>query len=71
MNFKKFLRTPFSQNTSGGCFCLIKETNWLINKGMGVLFFDVFKYLPLRKTFFSKLVEKKANLLERKFEKIH
>ena len=24
VNFAKFLRTPFLQNTSGGCFCLLK-----------------------------------------------
>ena len=23
MNFAKFLRTPFLQNTSGGCFCYV------------------------------------------------
>ena len=28
----------------------IKETNWLINKGMYVLLFDFFKHLLLRKT---------------------
>ena len=28
----------------------IKETNWVINKGMRVLLFDVFKHLLLRKT---------------------
>ena len=28
----------------------IKETNWLINKGMCVLLFEVFKHLLLRKT---------------------
>ena len=28
----------------------IKETNWLINEGMCVLLFDVFKHLLLRKT---------------------
>ena len=27
-----------------------KERNWLINKGVCVLLFDVFKYLLLRKT---------------------
>ena len=30
--------------------CSIKETNWLINKGIYVLLFDVFKHLLLRKT---------------------
>ena len=30
-------------------FSSIKETNWLINKGMCVLLFDVFKHLLLRK----------------------
>ena len=23
MNFARFLRTPFLQNTSGGCFCIL------------------------------------------------
>ena len=31
-------------------FSSIKETNWLINKGMRDLLFDVFKHLLLRKT---------------------
>ena len=31
-------------------FRSIKETNWLINKGMCVLLFDAFKHLLLRKT---------------------
>ena len=31
-------------------FSSIKQTNWLINKGMRVLLFDVFKHLLLRKT---------------------
>ena len=31
-------------------FSSIKETNWLINKGMCVVLFDVFKHLLLRKT---------------------
>ena len=31
-------------------FSSIKETNWLINKGMCVFLFDVFKHLLLRKT---------------------
>ena len=25
VNFAKFLRTPFLQNTSGGCFCFVKH----------------------------------------------
>ena len=31
-------------------FSLIKKTNWLMNKGMWVLLFDIFKHLLLRKT---------------------
>ena len=45
-------------------FSSIKETNWLINKGLWVLLFDVFK-LTL-----SKLVEK-VNFSERKFQEMH
>ena len=35
-----------------------KETNWLINKGMCVLLFDVFKHLLLRKTEVLKTCQK-------------
>ena len=45
--------------------CSIKETNWLINKGMCVLLFDVFKHLLLRKTDVLKTCQK------RKFEEMH
>ena len=38
---------------------LIKETNWLINKGMCVLLFDVLKHLQLRKTDVLKTCRKK------------
>ena len=31
-------------------FSSIKDTNWLINKGMCILLFDVFKHLLLKKT---------------------
>ena len=48
-------------------FHSIKEANWLINKGMCDLLFDVFKYLLLRKT----VVLKKVNFSERKFEEMH
>ena len=46
-------------------FSSIKETNWLIIKGMCALLFNVFKYLLLTKTDvlktcgFSKLLGKK------------
>ena len=43
----------------------IKGKNWLKNKGMCVLLFDVFKHLLFKKLTFSKLVEK-INFLERK-----
>ena len=43
----------------------IKETNCLINKGMYVLLFDVFKHLLLRKTDILKTYRK------RKFEEMH
>ena len=29
LNFMKFLRTPFLQNTSGGCFCICRLKNYL------------------------------------------
>ena len=51
-------------------FSSIKEANWLINKGMCVILFDVFKHLPLKKLTFSKLVDK-VNFSERKFEEMH
>ena len=35
-------------------FSSIKKTNWLINKRMHVLLFDVFEYLLLRKTHILK-----------------
>ena len=35
-------------------FSSIKETNWLINKGMRVILFDVFKEQIFRKCFFEK-----------------
>ena len=38
--------------------CSIKETNWLINKGICVLLFDVFKTLLLRKTDVLKIYQK-------------
>ena len=44
---------------------LIKETNWLINKGMCVLLFDVLKHLQLRKTDVLKTCRKK------KIEEMH
>ena len=46
-------------------FSYIKETNWLINKGMHVLLFDVFKHLLLRKTDVLKTCQKI------KFEEMH
>ena len=56
-----------------------KETNWLINKGMCVLLFDVFKYLLLRKTDVlktcrkSKFLGKKIwrNTLALRSKKVH
>ena len=40
-------------------FCSsINETNWLINKGMCVLLFDVFKHLLLRKADVLKTCQK-------------
>ena len=42
--------------------CSIKATNWLINKGMYVLLFDVFKHLLLRKTDVLKTCRKKKFL---------
>ena len=49
----------------------VKETNWLINKGMCVLLFGfgVFKQI-WEKLKFSKLVGK-VNFSERKFEEMH
>ena len=46
-------------------FSSIKETNWLINKGMCVLLFDVLKHLQLRKTDVLKTCRKK------KIEEMH
>ena len=39
-------------------FSSIKETNWLINKGMRALLFDVFIHLLLRKTDVLKICPK-------------
>ena len=39
-------------------FSSVKETNWLINKGMCVLLYDVFKHLQLRKTYVFKTCQK-------------
>ena len=50
--------------------CSIKETNWLINKGMCVLLFDFLSIYYWEKLTFSKLVGK-VNFLERKFEEMH
>ena len=36
MNFAKFLRTPFLQNTSDGCFCLLPLHNWMTRFEAGV-----------------------------------
>ena len=47
-----FFHLKFARITS------IKETNWLIDKGMGVLLFDVFKHLLLRKTDIFKTCQK-------------
>ena len=54
----------------------MKETNWLINKGMCVLLFDVFKQLLSRKTdilktcrkikFLGKKIRRNALALKRK-----
>ena len=51
-------------------FSSIKETNWLINKGMCVVLFDVFKHLLLRKTGALKTCLKR-NFLEQKFDEMH
>ena len=56
----------------------MKETNWLINKGMCVVLFDVFKHLLLRKTdvlktcWKSKFLQKKIwrNALALKSKKV-
>ena len=45
--------------------CSIKETIWLINKGMCVLLFDVFKHLLLRKTDVLKTCRKSKFLGEK------
>ena len=50
-------------------FSSIKETNWLINKGMRVLLFDALKHLLLRKTD-VQLVEK-VNFSGRKIEEMY
>ena len=50
-------------------FSSIKETNWLINKGMCVLLFDALKHLLLRKTD-VQLVEK-VNFSGRKIEEMY
>ena len=42
--------------------CSIKETNWLIKKGMRALLFDVFKYLLLRKSDVLKTCRKSTFL---------
>ena len=41
------------------------ETNWLINKGMCALLFDVFKHLLLRKTDVLK-TSRKSEFLQKK-----
>ena len=51
-------------------FRSIKETNWLINKGMCVLLFDAFKHLLLRKTAVPNRAGKE-HFSERKFEEMH
>ena len=48
--------------------CSIKETNWLMNKRMCVLLFDVSKHLLSRK---SDALVGKVNFSERKFEEMH
>ena len=50
-------------------FSSIKETNWLINKGMCVLLFDALKHLLLGKTD-VQLVEK-VNFSGRKIEEMY
>ena len=65
-------------------FCLIKEINWLISKGIYVLLFDVSKRCSLPKKLIGKEISKiynsekltfskhvgKVNLSERKFEEM-
>ena len=43
-----------------------KERNWLINKGVCVLLFDVFKYLLLRKTDVLKTCQKSTSFKKQK-----
>ena len=50
---------------NGYIFCSIKETNGLINKGMYVLLFDVFKHLLSRKTDVLKTC-RKSKFIDRK-----
>ena len=48
VNFAKFLRTPFLQNTSGGCFCCLIcyfivilvyiERKWLLMRNLATIF---------------------------------
>ena len=38
VNFAKFLRTPFSLNTSGGCFCLLKWQEVKMNSALNYIF---------------------------------
>ena len=49
-------------------FSSIKETNWIINKEMCVLLFNVFKHLLFKKTDVLKI---KLNFSEIKFEEMH
>ena len=48
----------------------IKEKNWLIDKGMCVLLFDVFKHLLLRKTDVLKTC-RKSKFIGKKLEEMH
>ena len=47
VNFGKFLRTPFSENTFGDCFCKTSLYNWsrnkwlLLNSNIAPLMFDL------------------------------
>ena len=63
VNFAKFLRTPFLQNTSGGCFCLFIRTLFNIYQKYEIrtiskkLLLNI-KFLLYKKHFFSSYTKK-------------
>ena len=59
VNFVKFLRTPFLQNTSGGCFCTYTMNVGYLSKSISWKYFMFYKMTL--KLYFMKCSERKIS----------